>query len=64
MEFEEQVYDIIANDYNKEELYIDDDITEYELRVQNTINELYKKIAALKGDQCLAAMIKFYGRDR
>jgi hypothetical protein len=32
--------------------------------VQDTINELYDKIGLVKGDQCLAALIMYYGEER
>lgn len=32
--------------------------------MQDTINELYDKIGLVKGDQCLAALIMYYGEER
>lgn len=32
--------------------------------MQDTINDLYDKIGLIKGDQCLAALIMYYGEER
>lgn len=64
MQYEHDVYNIVVADYDEEGLYRENDINQFQYKVQDTINELYDKIGMIKGEQCLAALILYYGEER
>lgn len=60
-EYEKQVCRTIFAQEEEEGLFDPLIISRHEEEIHNGITELYERIGMLKGDQCLAAIIMFYG---
>lgn len=46
-------------DYSSNGLYHEEKFRQHNSEIKNLINELYEKLGMLKGEQCLAALIKY-----
>ena len=62
--FEKEVYESIIDQEDQDRLYNPAQLQDQEENVHKAITELYEKIGILKGDQCLAGLITFYGEGR
>lgn len=62
--FQKEVYDSLVHQQEEQGLYSPDQMHDYEESIHVAITELYERIGMLKGEQCLAALIMFYGEGR
>ena len=62
--FEKEVYTTFLREEEQKGLFNANEIEDNQLATREAITELYEKIGMLKGEQCLAALIMFFGEGR